>query len=74
MRKLTKRELTQELRKRSESPIYDVVVKEYYWSTNRSTLAIAAENEIEAARYARECKDVNDLYSITLREGVKVWA
>lgn len=74
MRKLTKRELTQELRTRAETPIYECAIK-WTWRSEPSTVLISANTEIEAARIIREqhC-GVEKLYSITLREDLKVWA
>jgi hypothetical protein len=52
------------------------VVKEYFWSTDRKTLAVTADNEIEAALLVRaECVGrAEEIYSVTLREGQKVYA
>jgi hypothetical protein len=75
MRKLTKTEMMRELPKKELLPVYGVTVKEFYWSTDRTTWSIVATNEIEAARIAREQHtDLSKLYSITLREDLKVWA
>lgn len=74
MRKLTKKELTQELRRRVQLSVYDVVV-DHNWNTTKRTLHIAADNEIEAARIVREQRDgVANIFSITLREDMQVIA
>lgn len=75
MRKLTKKEMTQELRPRRLLPVYDVVLQRYYGDQIRVTRTISADNEIEAARVVREGKpSIEQIYSITLREDLKVWA
>jgi hypothetical protein len=76
MRKLTKTEMLRELPKKELLPVYDIVVQEHCWSTSpRTVWPITAYNEIEAARIAREQHpDLYALYSITLREDLKVWA
>jgi hypothetical protein len=75
LRKLSKKELTETPRWRKEILIYDVVVKEYYWSKERKTFSVAADNEIEAVKIVRNQRpSLEQLYSVTLREGQTVWA
>lgn len=75
LRKLSKKELTETPRWRKETSIYDVVVKEYFWSKDRTTYPVAADNEIEAIKVVRNQRpSLSELYSVTLREGQKVWA